>query len=151
MNHPLLLTLGRTSGRVGVIKEVYLKVISCLNVIIMYLENIEEETFEGVRVKSLQSLVEHGINIELLETFLHIHFLRLLAVDLSKIVGRYILVRTQIAHIHLQNSPSLPPIPFLWFLPLKCGVVTNSDQTFKHAVGAQVNMLDSFIVDAHRC
>ena len=84
----------------------------------MYLENIEEETFEGVRVKSLQSLVEHGISTKLLETFLHVHFLRLLAVDLSKIVGGYILIRTQIAHIHLQNSPSLPLIPFLWLLSL---------------------------------
>ena len=117
----------------------------------MYLENVEEETFEGVRIKSLQSLVEHGVSTELLETFLHVHFLRLLAVDLPKIISRYVLIRTQIAHIHLQNSPSLPLIPFLWLLSFDCGVVADSDQTLEHAVGSQVDMLDPFVVDAHGC
>lgn len=75
-----------------------------------------------------------------------------LAVGRSDLIARHRLDLTHLAHLHLDQLPSLPPLPFLGLLLVgrAVGVPLDADQIVEHPVGGLKHILHSFVVDVHR-
>lgn len=113
-----------------------------------YFEDIQEQTFQRVRVEGLQSFVEEWVRGELHDRLFDVDFGWFIAVDSPEVIGSHHFIIPNFGEVHLDDLSSLSPVPLLRLFRL--GLVGgHPHQTIKHTVGPQIDMLDPFVVDAH--